>query len=64
MKDLLMRLWRDDSGQDLAEYAMLLVLIALVVIIALRPFGQAIQGGFEEATGQMFDGAGGGGEGT
>lgn len=63
MKDLmnLMRgFWKDESGQDMAEYALLLVLIAIVVAsVALVAFGDAIVGVFQDATTQLETGAGG-----
>jgi pilus assembly protein Flp/PilA len=34
--------WNDESGQDLAEYALLIALIALVVIAAVTLLGQNI----------------------
>ncbi len=37
------RLWRDEAGQDLAEYALLIALIALVVIGAVTLLGTQIQ---------------------
>jgi pilus assembly protein Flp/PilA len=43
MKDLLLRLWKDDSGQDLTEYALLLVLIALAAITAMKGLAVAIE---------------------
>jgi len=43
MKALLTRLWRDDEAQDLAEYGLLLALIALVVIGAVTLLGTNIQ---------------------
>lgn len=33
---------RDDAGQDLAEYAILIGLIALVVVAAVALFGDAL----------------------
>ena len=60
MKQLFMQLWRDESGQDLAEYAMLLVLVAIVVLIAIGPFADAVAGGFDQVTGELFDGGGAG----
>jgi Flp pilus assembly pilin Flp len=42
------RLWTDESGQDLVEYALLLVLLTLVVIAALRILGPTIAGFFNE----------------
>jgi pilus assembly protein Flp/PilA len=42
MKNLLKRLWKEESGQDLTEYALLLVLIALVAVSALQGLAIAI----------------------
>ena len=39
MTQQIRRLWADDSGQDMVEYALLLVLLTLVVIAALRLIG-------------------------
>ena len=39
MTSLIKSFWTDDSGQTLAEYAMLLGLIAIVVIVALTLLG-------------------------
>lgn len=44
--DMLMRireLYSDESGQDLAEYGLLLALIALVVLVAVRLLGSTIR---------------------
>jgi pilus assembly protein Flp/PilA len=46
MKCFALRLWKDDSGQDLIEYALLAVLIALVVAAAFPPISAAITGVF------------------
>lgn len=56
MKNLmtLMRaFWTDESGQDMAEYALLLVLIAVVVAAAVILFRGAIVNGFDRATTQL-----------
>ena len=42
IRKLLSILWRDDSGQDLAEYALLLALIAIVAISSLIVIGGGI----------------------
>ena len=45
MKNLITRmraLTRDDSGQDLLEYARLVALIALVAVAAVQTSGQAV----------------------
>ena len=60
MLNLWKLLWTDDSGQDLAEYALLIALIALVVILAFPPFAAAITGVFT-AVGDALAGTTGGG---
>ncbi|MDP2471439.1 MAG: Flp family type IVb pilin [Candidatus Palauibacterales bacterium] len=42
MTKQLQRLWEDELGQDMVEYALLLVLLTLVVIAALRILGPTI----------------------
>ncbi len=42
MRNLVLRLWHDEAGQDLTEYALLMVLIALFSIVAMRTLAQAI----------------------
>ena len=38
----LRRLWTDESGQDLVEYALLLVLITVVTLVSIRLLGTTI----------------------
>lgn len=40
MRNLLSQFWQDESGQGLVEYALILFLIAIVVIIALTTLGK------------------------
>ncbi len=54
------RFWADDSGQDLAEYALLVALIALVVIGAVTLLGTQIQTVFNNIPAALA-GSGGGG---
>jgi len=49
MKTLLARLWKEEDGQDLTEYALLLVLIALASMAALTPLASAINTVFANA---------------
>lgn len=42
MKEHLLRLWKDEEGQDLTEYALLLVLIALAAITVMSSLGSSI----------------------
>ena len=48
MKQLLISLVRDDEGQDLVEYAMLVALIALVAAVGVRSFGTALSQWFSD----------------
>lgn len=50
----------DDSGQDLAEYALLLVLIAVAVVAVFPAVAAAIVDAFNQIIGSLA-GAGGGG---
>jgi len=50
MTQQIRRLWTDESGQDMVEYALLLVLLTLVVIVALRIMGPIIAGFFNEVS--------------
>jgi pilus assembly protein Flp/PilA len=50
MKNLLMKLWKDEDGQDLTEYALLLVLLTLAAIGSLSTLATAINGVFSKAT--------------
>ncbi len=53
MKNLLLRLWREEEGQDLTEYALLLVLIALIAVASLRIVGQAVSNVFSNAASNL-----------
>jgi pilus assembly protein Flp/PilA len=52
------RFWSDDSGQDLAEYALLVALIALVVIGAVTLLGTNISTVFNTIAGKLNLGGG------
>jgi pilus assembly protein Flp/PilA len=49
MKNLLMRLWKEEEGQDLIEYGLLLLLVALVALTSLPTIGSAISDIFSNA---------------
>lgn len=51
------RFWADDSGQDLAEYALLISLIALVVIGAVTLLGTQINTVFTNITNALGGGS-------
>jgi Flp pilus assembly pilin Flp len=48
---------RDDSGQDLLEYAMLVALIALVAVVAVTDSGKAINSIFTAVASQLQNAA-------
>jgi len=50
MNTLVMRLWKEEEGQDLVEYGLLLILIALVAITSMQSVGSAISDVFVNAT--------------
>jgi pilus assembly protein Flp/PilA len=56
----LARLVREDHGQDLVEYAMLLALIALVVVGGVTAFGTAISGWYDRLSTNLPGGGGAG----
>jgi Flp pilus assembly pilin Flp len=39
MKDILRRLWREDEAQDIAEYAVMLAVILVIVVGTIRLIG-------------------------
>ncbi len=39
MSSLLLQLWRDDAGQDIAEYAVMLAVILVIVVGTIRLVG-------------------------
>ena len=50
MKNLLVRLWKEQEGQDLTEYALLLVLLSLAAIASLSTLATAINSVFSSAS--------------
>jgi pilus assembly protein Flp/PilA len=49
MKDLWARLWREEEGQDLVEYGLLLVLLALAAIGTMGHLASTIANVFSKA---------------
>jgi Flp pilus assembly pilin Flp len=39
MESILRKLWRDDEGQDIAEYAVMLAVILVIVVGTVRLIG-------------------------
>jgi len=53
MKNLMLRLWREEEGQDLIEYALLVVLISLVAIASMTTAGKAVSNVFSNAAANL-----------
>jgi pilus assembly protein Flp/PilA len=47
------RLWKEEEGQDLTEYALLMVLIALVAIASMQTLGTTISNVFSNAAANL-----------
>jgi Flp pilus assembly pilin Flp len=57
MRKLIARFLRDDEGQDLVEYVLLVSLIALAVAAAFPPVTTAITGVFNSVAATVSGGA-------
>jgi len=53
MNELFRSLWSDESGQDLVEYVLILVLIALAATAALTLLGGEVNNAFSRAASQV-----------
>jgi Flp pilus assembly pilin Flp len=53
MANVLWRLWNEEEGQDLTEYALLLVLLSLAAIGSLSTIAGAINNVFSKAAGNL-----------
>ena len=57
MSELLKKFLREEEGQDLVEYALLLVFLALAAITALPVLGQAVSNVFVRAKSTLESGS-------
>lgn len=57
MTSLLKKFMNDEEGQDLVEYALLLVFLALAAITALPTLGQAVSNVFVRAKSTLESGS-------
>lgn len=53
MKRTLQRLWQEEEGQDLVEYALIAALIALASVAALNTLATDLQSAFSNAVVNM-----------
>lgn len=67
MPGICTRLWNDQKGQDLLEYALLLLFIVLMLLASTKSLGQALQNAFAAVTNSVSaatPGTGSGGSGS
>jgi len=57
MKELVKRFLREEEGQDLVEYALLLVFLALAAITVLPTLGQAVNNVFSQSASTLTTGS-------
>ena len=53
MRRLLGRFWEEEAGQDLTEYGLLLVLLALFAVAAMKRLGSAANSVFSAASASL-----------
>ena len=53
MSKLPKRLWHDESGQDLTEYALLVALIGLSAVVGMNSLAQAVSNVFTNAAANL-----------
>jgi Flp pilus assembly pilin Flp len=53
MKEVLLRLWKEESGQDLTEYALLLVLVTLLAFASLQSLSTHINTVYDQAANDL-----------
>lgn len=61
MKNDLLKFWQDESGASLAEYGLLVGLIAVVAIAMMTSLGEGIRDKFSAISGAISSAGGGGG---
>jgi Flp pilus assembly pilin Flp len=53
MRQAFRRLWQEEEGQDLTEYTLVIVLIALVSVAAMNTLASGIQNVFNTAASNL-----------
>jgi pilus assembly protein Flp/PilA len=54
MKTVLARLWKEEEGQDLVEYALLIVLVGLAAVAAMGTLASNISTAFSNAGAKLL----------
>jgi pilus assembly protein Flp/PilA len=57
MKNFLRRLWQEEEGQDLVEYALLIALVALGAVVGMNTLATKINNAFTTLGGDLTSAA-------
>ena len=57
MLEMIKRLLQDEQGQDLVEYALLLVFLALAAVVVLPTLGEAVNNVFSQSASTLTTGS-------
>lgn len=49
----ILKFQRDERGQGMAEYIIIVILVAIIVLVGVRLFGKSVINQFNNATGQI-----------
>jgi Flp pilus assembly pilin Flp len=60
-KNTLKRMWEEIAGQDLVEYALLIIMVSLVAVAAMKNLASGISNAYGTAATQLNTATGGGG---
>ena len=53
MLNLVKRLWKEEAGQGMVEYGLILALVSIVVIAVLLNVGEGLKGIFEKVESEL-----------
>ena len=53
MMNLMMRLWKDEEGQGMVEYGLIIVLVSIVVIGVLTAMGGGLNAVFQDVVDEL-----------
>lgn len=53
MKELLFRLWKEEDGQDLVEYALIVAAVGLALITTVNQLSQGVVSLYQSITGDL-----------
>jgi Flp pilus assembly pilin Flp len=61
-KSTFKRVWEEVEGQDLIEYALLIVMVSLFLVVSMKSLANGISNAYSKAATQLNSSTGGGGD--